>query len=371
MPSKLIQAASEGDMEGVRQHLDLAGERDTAHLTALMHAARKGHEEVVLCIVERELGIRDADGRTALRYAVDNGHVGCARALLGEAGIRDSMGCTALMRAVMYPMVEMIALLAEKEACLQDCNGQTALMIASRLGYVDIVSLLCHREKMLRDANGWTALTHAVSLGQRECVEFLLKEMDSNNLRDTLKSLETINPHVEGREECMAMIHKQLHSGAAWKPITGRLGTFMSELQQVYEDLDKDAVVEACYARAYEALDTLRRMIEGQPKSDVPIVMTTERRQILQPIHTADEYSIPELETMKATLSTSLQVVESSLAAKFARTCVLCQEGPREILLRPCKHLCICEKCVGTGASPLMTCPICRATVENADKIFI
>jgi len=42
--------------------------------------------------------------------------------------------------------------------------------------------------------------------------------------------------------------------------------------------------------------------------------------------------------------------------------CVICLDGPKTIVLFPCKHLCLCSKC--SVGNALKTCPICMKEVE-------
>jgi hypothetical protein len=48
--------------------------------------------------------------------------------------------------------------------------------------------------------------------------------------------------------------------------------------------------------------------------------------------------------------------------------CVICFEGVRDHLCLPCKHLCVCARCV--SGSSLTTCPMCRQPVEEIINIF-
>ena len=52
--------------------------------------------------------------------------------------------------------------------------------------------------------------------------------------------------------------------------------------------------------------------------------------------------------------------------AEQASECVVCLEEKREMVLVPCGHACVCEGCSGT----LALCPICRATIEKAVKMY-
>ena len=42
--------------------------------------------------------------------------------------------------------------------------------------------------------------------------------------------------------------------------------------------------------------------------------------------------------------------------------CVICIDGPKTIVLFPCKHLCLCSKCSAT--QNVKQCPICGVGVQ-------
>ena len=46
--------------------------------------------------------------------------------------------------------------------------------------------------------------------------------------------------------------------------------------------------------------------------------------------------------------------------------CVVCLAAPREHVLIPCGHACVCEDCSGT----ITCCPLCRASIERAVRLF-
>ena len=41
--------------------------------------------------------------------------------------------------------------------------------------------------------------------------------------------------------------------------------------------------------------------------------------------------------------------------------CVICMTDPRDTLLLPCRHLCLCSGCAGNLRYQSSNCPICRA----------
>lgn len=49
-------------------------------------------------------------------------------------------------------------------------------------------------------------------------------------------------------------------------------------------------------------------------------------------------------------------------------TCAICLSAPATMLMRPCSHLCACERCVGRLAR--QPCVICRAPVRSTLRVF-
>lgn len=48
-------------------------------------------------------------------------------------------------------------------------------------------------------------------------------------------------------------------------------------------------------------------------------------------------------------------------------TCVICFGSVRNILLRPCNHLCLCKHCAVT----VKLCPICRITITGREIVYV
>ncbi|KAG7306953.1 hypothetical protein JYU34_007077 [Plutella xylostella] len=75
--------------------------------------------------------------------------------------------------------------------------------------------------------------------------------------------------------------------------------------------------------------------------------------------------------TMKKQLATGrrerrAQARESGLAD--VQLCVVCTENPKEIILLPCGHVCLCEDCADNIKEQ---CPICREKIEAKAPAFI
>ena len=46
--------------------------------------------------------------------------------------------------------------------------------------------------------------------------------------------------------------------------------------------------------------------------------------------------------------------------------CIICLDTPREVLLKPCKHYCLCSSCT----SRLRECPICKRQIRETEVIY-
>ncbi|CAJ1374721.1 unnamed protein product [Effrenium voratum] len=53
--------------------------------------------------------------------------------------------------------------------------------------------------------------------------------------------------------------------------------------------------------------------------------------------------------------------------ARNAATCVVCMDAARKVLLRPCRHFCVCSTC----APGLEQCPVCNGPVESREDLYV
>jgi hypothetical protein len=51
--------------------------------------------------------------------------------------------------------------------------------------------------------------------------------------------------------------------------------------------------------------------------------------------------------------------------------CIVCEESKKQVILLPCKHICLCKKCAaGCLFKTLNECPMCRAKIEDSLEVF-
>ena len=146
----LMCAAFTGDIELAKRHLSDKDKKNNKGETALMIAARMGHEDIV-----ELLDPTDWRGVTALMRAAARGNVDAVRAL------------TPLQKGRKANNVKING--------RDTSDGGTALMLAAARGYAEVVKLLVEYEGGIKDEDGWTALMYAAENGYKECVRLLVE----------------------------------------------------------------------------------------------------------------------------------------------------------------------------------------------------
>lgn len=89
---------------------------------------------------------------------------------------------------------------------------------------------------------------------------------------------------------------------------------------------------------------------------DIPVVQLLEER--LPPHHSNDEMLS----------STGINCTQNDF------NCVVCQDNEKNIVLLPCKHLCLCLECCQTinrMASNRRTCPLCRVKIRDYINVYL
>jgi hypothetical protein len=51
--------------------------------------------------------------------------------------------------------------------------------------------------------------------------------------------------------------------------------------------------------------------------------------------------------------------------------CIMCEDAKKEVLLFPCRHLCLCKVCASTCLfKTLHECPMCRKTIVDSMEVY-
>ena len=201
----IVWAARKGHEEVVKVLLERSNVNpNTANTiygqTPLSLAARDGHEGVVRILVEWS-GVNpdkaDKWSRTPLLLAAENGHEGIARMLLGRNDIdpdkADDWSQTPLMRAAENGHERVVRTLLGRNDInpdKADKRSQAPLLLAARNGHEGVVRMLLDRNDINPDkADDWsqTPLSWAAKNGHEGVVRMLLEQNGVNpNRADTI-----------------------------------------------------------------------------------------------------------------------------------------------------------------------------------------
>ncbi len=66
-------------------------------------------------------------------------------------------------------------------------------------------------------------------------------------------------------------------------------------------------------------------------------------------------------------LSVITAEVQQGILSASANLCIVCCEGPKEILFKPCTHAIVCSKC----SPKLDKCPNCRSVIAERQRFFL
>lgn len=132
---------------------------------------------------QRQGIVRLNDGSTLLMRAVKRDDPTSARLAIGQAGLLNNDGLTALMIAAIFNHISVAKLLLKREAFFTSDNyvlrgwrfsNCTALMLGAAHGSVGVCRLLRPIEVGLQTSNGWTALMYAAGCKQVATTTLLL-----------------------------------------------------------------------------------------------------------------------------------------------------------------------------------------------------
>jgi ankyrin repeat protein len=178
----LFKAVKANDVREVRSYLDLGMDPNSTNqqgYSVLMEAAREGHTEMVLLLVDRKarLNQRNAVGETALMLAAFKGNLDSVKLLHGRGGELTNPGWTALHYAAFQGQTAVAKYLLENQANVnaRAPSGITPLMAGARNGHYDVVKLLLTQaaDPSLKNDAGATALQWAAKGGNSDIVQLL------------------------------------------------------------------------------------------------------------------------------------------------------------------------------------------------------
>ena len=163
-----------------QRHIDcMLRQTDHHSKTPLMHAAEKGHLQMIEMLVEQgaPLDARDEKDWNALMYAIKFKHQACIDFLIEKLGGASNvrllqMNTTVLMFVARLGDEELTDLFAKQVSIdIQDCAGKTALMYAAVNGNINCIKVLLTygANAFIQDHSGADALDYSKDNDHKAC----------------------------------------------------------------------------------------------------------------------------------------------------------------------------------------------------------
>ena len=53
------------------------------------------------------------------------------------------------------------------------------------------------------------------------------------------------------------------------------------------------------------------------------------------------------------------------------KKCIICYSENREMILKPCKHICVCQNCCTRIIQDFNKCPFCQKRIIQSERIYL
>ena len=62
---------------------------------------------------------------------------------------------------------------------------------------------------------------------------------------------------------------------------------------------------------------------------------------------------------------------EKSIQEEENKKCIICYSGDREMILKPCNHICVCQNCCKRIIQDSNKCPFCQNRIIESERIYL
>jgi RING finger protein 26 len=121
---------------------------------------------------------------------------------------------------------------------------------------------------------------------------------------------------------------------------------------------------------------SLRRMNEnGRPIPDMANeLLNGEQDFDMQENENMPAHKMPEPPLDREMPQNQTKLKHELELEKDKRLCVICQDNVKNILLMPCRHVCMCQQClleIRQGHLYFAQCPLCRTHIQSTLEVFV
>jgi hypothetical protein len=338
---------------------------NTMGCTVLMMSAYEGHMETMQLLVDRcpsLLEREDAWSNTPIFYAVKSGSLAAVRWLVEEgfvdASHRNSDGWS------VHTLIDQCHANSTKHAAIKrflvDADGSAAAEAGAE------VRRWANGRTGPEEAGGGRAHQHGMPLLVEESETQVNTIEASSSETSVRRSGAVVQPEGGGRIDTAASSTANLAGRAQGRDLMlerprrrkrrtrARLNTRNdSDAGSSAQEAVSDEHVASRTTPSNDSSPQSDASMSGSPSSQSAkenVLKLNQARNLLKRAKT----------TIRRQRKTISRIEESGL-------CVACWERPRDVLMMPCKHLCLCSVC----ARRVSACPLCRATTKKKIQIFL
>ncbi|TNJ28766.1 Ankyrin repeat protein 2 [Giardia muris] len=353
---------------------------------SLIEAARNGDVKQVRKLIREGVSATDEEGRTALMHAAILGNVEVVSALIPAENNRiDANGCNALMHALLNEQHECVALLKEYETVPEAWCQQYPLEPSPFTGKHEKLPRGSPTSMGIGNENNPYVIALREKLQQQD-TEIRKLRWEVKHLTDKLESDdklafseaylkqkeaeqdETINSLKNSLTRIHAMNGTLFKENREWKEANHQLEKKSHELTHSLQVVEKER--EGLRSMVTYLQEQLQSSKDALPSNQqIPALSLDDPRDELDMIcRNLNWDQLEELpsdlldlliERLKEMLTTSLILQ----GANRERMCDVCLSTPKNTIVDPCKHCCVCERCAASLIGK--ACPRCHAIVDN------
>ena len=113
-----------------------------------------------------------------------------------------------------------------------------------------------------------------------------------------------------------------------------------------------------------------------EPQQNPPLVGQPQARRPITRLWTRDLEATAHPEEVSKTTNTTPTYENKLLYQELeeereSRLCVVCQDEVKCVILLPCRHLCMCDRCTLAITRRREGCPVCRQYIRETIKVFL
>ena len=149
----------------------------------------------------------------------------------------------------------------------------------------------------------------------------------------------------------------------------------VAEARQKLAALRAERAADA--ARRQQQRDQQRREQQRQRKAAEAAAAAAEATAAAERLHMEERRAA--IQERQAALALELQQMNAQLGVAPAAApqleeealCVVCMDAPKQHIIIPCGHQCVCEACaqhLTQATSP--SCPVCRAPIRETTRVY-